>query len=71
LDDVHVRRALELGVKVAINSDAHHVDGLDSLPFGLATARRGWATDIDVLNSMAVEDLRTWREARIARTTYQ
>jgi DNA polymerase (family 10) len=67
LDDVHVRRALELGVKVAVNSDAHHVGGLDSLPFGLATARRGWATDRDVLNTMSVEDLSAWRQARIAR----
>jgi DNA polymerase (family 10) len=67
LDDVHVRRALELEVKVAINSDAHHVGGLDSLPFGLATARRGWATRLDVLNTMTAEDLCAWRQARIAR----
>ena len=67
LDDVHVRRALELGVKVAINSDAHHPGGLDSLTYGLATARRGWATSPDVLNTMTVEDLSAWRQARIAR----
>jgi DNA polymerase (family 10) len=65
LDDVHVRRALALGVKIAINSDAHHPGGLDSLPFGLATARRGWATAPDVLNSMTLDELRSWRQARI------
>jgi DNA polymerase (family 10) len=69
LDDVHVRRALELGVKVAINSDAHHPGGLDSLPYGLATARRGWATDSDVLNTMTLDEIRAWRQARIARQT--
>ncbi len=67
LDDVHVRRALELGVRIAINSDAHHPGGLDSLPFGLATARRGWATASDVLNTMTTDELGTWRQARIAQ----
>ena len=67
LDDVHVRRALDLGVKVAINSDAHHPGGMDNLRYGLATARRGWATPPDVLNTMTLEALRAWRRARIAR----
>jgi DNA polymerase (family 10) len=66
LDDVHARRALELGVKLAINSDAHHAGGLDSLPYGLATARRGWATAADVLNTLTLDEIRTWRQARIA-----
>ena len=67
LDDAHVRRALELGVKVAINSDAHHPGGLESLSFGLATARRGWARATDVLNTMPLDELRSWRKARIAQ----
>jgi DNA polymerase (family 10) len=65
LDDVHVRRALELGVKIAIDSDAHHPDGLDGLPYGLATARRGWATAPDVLNTLTLDELNAWRQARI------
>jgi DNA polymerase (family 10) len=68
LDDVHVRRALELGVRIAINSDAHHPGGLDSLPYGLATARRGWATPPAVLNTLTLDGLRAWRQARIARS---
>ncbi len=67
LDDVHVRRAVELGVKIAINSDAHHPDGLENLTYGLATARRGWATAADVLNAYTLDELRTWRRARIER----
>ena len=67
LDDVHVRRALELGVRIAINSDAHHPGGLDSLPYGLATARRGWATAPSVLNTLTLDELRAWRQARIAQ----
>jgi DNA polymerase (family 10) len=69
LDDVHVRRARELNVKLAINSDAHHAGGLDSLSFGLATARRGWASAPDVLNTLTLQDLRAWRQARIAQQT--
>ncbi len=69
LDDLHVRRAVEMGVKLAINSDAHHPAGLDSLPFGLATARRGWATAGDVLNTLTLEQLRAWRQARITGAT--
>jgi DNA polymerase (family 10) len=67
LDDVHVRRAAELGVKIAINSDAHHPDGLENLTYGLATARRGWATAADVLNTYTLDELRSWRRARIER----
>ncbi len=67
LDDIYVRRALELGVQIAINSDAHHPGGLDSLSFGLATARRGWATAQDVLNTLNLDSLRAWRQARILR----
>ncbi len=67
LDDVHVRRALELGVRVAINSDAHHPGALDNLPYGLATARRGWATPASVLNTLNLEELQTWRRERIDR----
>ena len=67
LDDVHVRQAMRLDVRLAINSDAHHPGGLDSLRYGLATARRGWATAPRVLNTMNLDELRAWRRARIAR----
>jgi len=67
LDDVHVRRAIRLGVKIAINSDAHHPDGLDNLAYGVATARRGWATAADVLNTMTLDELLAWKGARRAR----
>jgi DNA polymerase (family 10) len=69
LDDVHVRQAVERGVKIAVNSDAHHPDGLDVLFFGLATARRGWARPSDVLNTMTLDELQAWRRARIEKTT--
>jgi DNA polymerase (family 10) len=67
LDDIHVRRSGELGVRVAINSDAHHAGALDNLAFGLATARRGWATASGVLNTMTASELSAWRQARITQ----
>ena len=57
LSDVHIRRALDLGVKLAINTDAHDPAQFDLLHYGIATARRGWATAADVVNSWSVEQL--------------
>jgi len=46
-----VRRAIEVGAKVAINTDAHHADHFRFLQFGVATAQRGWAPARDVVNT--------------------
>jgi len=64
LRDAHVRRAIELGVKLAINSDAHDVSGFAVLPLGVATARRGWATAADVVNTYSVEKVLAWAAGR-------
>ena len=60
LNDIHVRRAVELGVTLVINSDAHDPAGFDVLRFGVATARRGWATRANVLNTRSVEEVLAW-----------
>jgi DNA polymerase (family X) len=57
LRDTHVRRAVELGVTLAINCDAHHADQFDLLPYGIAVAQRGWATAADVVNTWPLEQL--------------
>ncbi len=51
LRDVHVRRAIELGVRIAVNTDAHHPDHFGFRHFGVATAQRGWAESRDVVNT--------------------
>ncbi len=56
LPDVHVRRAVELGAKLIINCDAHHVDDFNNLHFGVATACRGWASATDVANTRSVDE---------------
>ena len=57
LKDSHVRRAVDLGVKLAINTDAHHVDHFNLRHYGVATAQRGWATAQDIVNTWPVEKL--------------
>jgi DNA polymerase (family 10) len=52
LKDEHVRKAVQAGVLLAIDSDAHHVHHLRCIDdFGVAVARRGWATKKDVANT--------------------
>ena len=60
LNDVYIRRAVELGVMLAISSDAHDPTGFRLLHFGVATARRGWATPAHVLNTRSAEEVLAW-----------
>lgn len=57
LRDSHVRRAMELGVKLSINTDAHHIDQFDLRHYGVATAQRGWATAEAVVNTWPIDQL--------------
>lgn len=62
LKDEHIRMAMKAGAesdsagaKFTINSDAHDKEHFKYLEFGIAQARRGWATSSDVLNTLSVE----------------
>jgi len=57
LDAGHVRRALELGVDLTVNSDAHHPDDLAWQRLGVLTARRGWAPSARIVNTWPLERL--------------
>lgn len=57
LTDHHCRLAKEMGVKVAISTDAHSVAGLANIKYGLDQARRGWLSRDDVLNTRPVAEL--------------
>ncbi|MBK7860280.1 MAG: DNA polymerase/3'-5' exonuclease PolX [Archangiaceae bacterium] len=53
----HVRLALQRGLKVVVSTDAHSVGELHQhLPLALATARKGWTTAADVLNTRSAKD---------------
>jgi DNA polymerase (family X) len=47
----HVRDALRAGVRIVCSTDAHSVRALDYMTLSVRTARRGWATAADVLNT--------------------
>ncbi|MDQ7030263.1 MAG: DNA polymerase/3'-5' exonuclease PolX [Ardenticatenia bacterium] len=51
LDDHHVRRAVELGCHLVINSDAHRTEELANMCYGVWQARRGWAETHHILNT--------------------
>lgn len=57
LSDLNCMRAREMGVRMAIGTDAHSVPQLDYMLFGVATARRGWLGAKDVLNCLSLVDL--------------
>ncbi len=57
IDWAQCRRAHEAGCRVAINPDAHDVDGLADVAYGIDTARRGWIEAGDVLNARSLEQL--------------
>jgi DNA polymerase (family 10) len=57
LKDTHARMAKEMGVKLAISTDAHSTSGLAAMRFGIDQARRGWLGPDDVLNTRPWPDL--------------
>jgi len=57
LCDVHLRMARECGVKILINTDAHHTSHFEKLKYGVLQARRAWLTASDVLNTLPVDKL--------------
>ena len=52
MKDEHIRMAVDLGAKFSINSDAHNYGHFKYLEFGVAQARRGWAEEKDVINTL-------------------
>jgi DNA polymerase (family 10) len=56
LKDEHVRKAIDAGVKLVIDSDAHSTNHIRFLDFGIAQARRGWAEKKDVINTRPLKE---------------
>jgi DNA polymerase (family 10) len=64
LGDQACRRAKELGVRLAISTDAHSTDQLEYMRFGVAVARRGWLEGTDVLNAQPLRELKQWLKGK-------
>ncbi len=58
------RLAKDMGVLLAINSDAHRIAQLDLLPYGVTIARRGWLEAPDVVNTWSYERFSAWLAER-------
>ena len=57
LSGTHVREAIEAGVSVVCSTDAHSARGLAGMQLAIATARRGWATAADIVNTRPLSKL--------------
>ena len=58
LNDIHAKAAKEMGVKLAISTDAHATHALGYMRFGIDQARRGWLEAGDAINSRSLAQLR-------------
>ena len=57
LNETNARSAIESGVMLSINTDAHSTDELDLIEYGINVARRAWATKKNVINCMTWDEL--------------
>ena len=62
----HVRLCVEAGVPIVVNTDAHSLAGLSNIELALHTARRGWATSADVVNTRPLSELLALRAGSAA-----
>jgi DNA polymerase (family 10) len=60
LDDIHCRKAKEMGIQVAMGTDSHHLDQMWMISLGVAVARRGWLETTDVLNTLSLKEILRW-----------
>ncbi len=57
LSDFLCRKAGDVGVRLIISTDSHNYDDLTNLPYGVATAQRGWTARNRVLNTLAADEM--------------
>lgn len=60
LNDINCRHAKEMGIKLAIGTDAHLVNHLSFMELGVAVARRAWLEKVDVINTMSYNELTSY-----------
>jgi len=60
LPDSMVRLAVDKGNLLAIDSDAHAVDQMENMLYGVSVARRGWAKKHDIINTNSLKNIQKW-----------
>ncbi len=63
-----VRRAVDRGVKLVINTDSHHTSELGRMEYGVLTAQRGWAPRDQVVNTWPRDEFMEWANHRRSQT---
>jgi len=64
LNEIYSRRAVELGIPLAINTDAHSPTDFDLARFGVSVARRAWVAPERILNTWDEQKLKSWLSSR-------
>jgi DNA polymerase (family X) len=67
LDWRYLHRARDKGMKIPVDPDAHSIDGLDVVRYGINIARKGWLRPADVLNTLSTREIRAYFRARRKR----
>ena len=57
LDELHLKKAKQKGVKITIGTDTHYAEGMAMMRFGLGIARRAWLGPDDILNCLSADAL--------------
>ncbi len=60
LNDIHCRKAKEMGIQMGIGTDAHRLDQMWMMSLGVSVARRGWLETKDVLNTLSLKEILKW-----------
>ena len=57
LPDFLVKDAIQAGVKLVLGTDAHSVNSLENMEYGISVARRGWAEKKNIINTKSLIEL--------------
>ena len=56
MPDFLVKEAVKFGIKLDLGTDAHHIDLMDNMQYGVSVAIRGWATKKDIINCLSLTE---------------
>ncbi len=67
LDWRYCKYAKEQGVFISINPDAHSIEGLDDMRYGIGIARKGWLEKANILNALSLEEIEKYFQNKRSR----
>ncbi|MCJ7484813.1 MAG: DNA polymerase III, partial [Candidatus Aminicenantes bacterium] len=67
LDELHLKKAKQKGVRITMGTDTHYAEGMAMMRYGLGIARRAWLEPGDILNCLGADELLGKRAAKQGR----